>query len=163
MPVQIYRVKAGKKIYTAPLTKEGIATFRSATKQVDKIKTHIESHFIEDAHEPYNVLCTLAEYSTVNRKTGATFVRQNVMGFDIDKIMAFIEDKKINQLYVIGGDGTHRGAFLVHEACMAKVGKKYCIIHTGKQKQNSFPLFFFSSSWFNRRVSMFQWQVYQKQ
>lgn len=96
-------------------------------------------------------------------RQGGTFLGSSRGGFDIDKIMAFIEDKKINQLYVIGGDGTHRGAFLVHEACMAKVGKKYCIIHTGKQKQNSFPLFFFSSSWFNRRVSMFQWQVYQKQ
>lgn len=39
-------------------------------------------------------------------------------GFDIDKIVDFIRKKNIRQLYVIGGDGTHRGAFKIHETCM---------------------------------------------
>ncbi len=42
-------------------------------------------------------------------------------GFDIDKIINFLKSKKINQLYVIGGDGTHRGAFKIHETCMERV------------------------------------------
>jgi len=53
-------------------------------------------------------------------RQGGTYLGSSRGGFDIEKIMSFIEKKKINQLYVIGGDGTHRGAFLVHEACMAK-------------------------------------------
>ena len=43
-------------------------------------------------------------------------------GFDIDKILNFLKSKKIRQLYVIGGDGTHRGAFKIHETCMERVG-----------------------------------------
>ena len=33
----------------------------------------------------------------------------------------FIRKMKIKQLYVIGGDGTHRGAFRIHEGCMEAV------------------------------------------
>ena len=29
-------------------------------------------------------------------------------GFDLDKIVDFLESKKVSQLFVIGGDGTHR-------------------------------------------------------
>ncbi len=42
-------------------------------------------------------------------------------GFDMDKILNFIKSKSIKHLYVIGGDGTHRGAFKIHETCMEKV------------------------------------------
>ena len=41
----------------------------------------------------------------------------------MDKILEFIKSKQIKQLYVIGGDGTHRGAFKIHETCMEKVSK----------------------------------------
>ena len=41
-------------------------------------------------------------------------------GFDLDKIVDFLQDKKVSQLFVIGGDGTHRGAFVIHEGCMAR-------------------------------------------
>ena len=52
---------------------------------------------------------------------GGTFLGSSRGGFDLEKILAFIKAKKISQLYVIGGDGTHRGAFVIHEGCMAKV------------------------------------------
>lgn len=52
---------------------------------------------------------------------GGTFLGSSRGGFDIEKIIAFIRSKNIKQLYVIGGDGTHRGAFIVHEGCMAEV------------------------------------------
>lgn len=42
-------------------------------------------------------------------------------GFDLDKIIAFLKKHDICQLYVIGGDGTHRGAFRIHEGCMERV------------------------------------------
>ena len=59
---------------------------------------------------------------------GGTVLSSSRGGFDIDKIMKFIQTKNIKQLYVIGGDGTHRGAFRVHEECMAKV-RKYSYLY----------------------------------
>ena len=50
---------------------------------------------------------------------GGTVLGSSRGGFDLDKILKFIHEKKINQLYVIGGDGTHRGAFAIHEGCLA--------------------------------------------
>ena len=52
---------------------------------------------------------------------GGTILQSSRGGFDLDKIMAFLSQHSISQLYVIGGDGTHRGAFRVHEECVAKV------------------------------------------
>lgn len=54
---------------------------------------------------------------------GGTVLGSSRGGFDIDKIIKFLEDKKISQLYVIGGDGTHRGAFRIHEGCMERVSQ----------------------------------------
>ena len=56
-------------------------------------------------------------------------LRSSRGGFDIDKILKFILDNDIRQLYVIGGDGTHRGAFRIHEECIKKVKIGFtCII-----------------------------------
>jgi 6-phosphofructokinase 1 len=52
---------------------------------------------------------------------GGTVLGSSRGGFDMDKIQHFIQSKKIKQLYVIGGDGTHRGAFKIHETCMERV------------------------------------------
>lgn len=41
-------------------------------------------------------------------------------GFDLDKIIAFLIDNRINQLYVIGGDGTHRGAMSLSQECLRR-------------------------------------------
>jgi 6-phosphofructokinase 1 len=49
---------------------------------------------------------------------GGTVLGSSRGGFDIEKIRNFIHKHKINNLYVIGGDGTHRGAFRIHEDCM---------------------------------------------
>jgi 6-phosphofructokinase 1 len=49
---------------------------------------------------------------------GGTILSSSRGGFDLQKILAFLKKRKINQLYVIGGDGTHRGAFRIHEGCM---------------------------------------------
>lgn len=54
---------------------------------------------------------------------GGTILSSSRGGFDMDKIVEFIKSKNIRQLYVIGGDGTHRGAFKIHETCMEKVIK----------------------------------------
>jgi hypothetical protein len=41
---------------------------------------------------------------------GGTLLGSSRGGFDIDVIVRFLQENKIDQLYVIGGDGTHRGA-----------------------------------------------------
>lgn len=41
---------------------------------------------------------------------GGSILGSSRGGFDVDKIIKFLIDRDINQLYVIGGDGTHRGA-----------------------------------------------------
>lgn len=56
---------------------------------------------------------------------GGTFLGSSRGGFDLDKICNFLKDKEISQLYVIGGDGTHRGAFRIHLECMKRVSPIY--------------------------------------
>jgi 6-phosphofructokinase 1 len=52
--------------------------------------------------------------------SGGSFLRTSRGGFDVDKTIQFLLDKQINQLYVIGGDGTHRAAHKVHEECQKR-------------------------------------------
>jgi 6-phosphofructokinase 1 len=52
---------------------------------------------------------------------GGTVLGSSRGGFDLDKILAFLKERNISCLFVIGGDGTHRGAFRIHEGCMEKV------------------------------------------
>ena len=47
---------------------------------------------------------------------GGTFLGSSRGGFNLDKIMIYLEKKVIRQLYIIGGDGTHRGAYSIHKA-----------------------------------------------
>lgn len=54
---------------------------------------------------------------------GGTVLGSSRGGFDLEKIIGFLKDKNVNQLYVIGGDGTHRGAFKIHEGCMERVSQ----------------------------------------
>lgn len=51
---------------------------------------------------------------------GGTILGSSRGGFDIVKICDFIKSNGIRHLYVIGGDGTHRGAFKIHETCMER-------------------------------------------
>jgi len=49
---------------------------------------------------------------------GGSFLGSSRGGFDLEKIIVFLKKHNVSQLFVIGGDGTHRGAFKVHEGCM---------------------------------------------
>ncbi|KAG7347433.1 6-phosphofructokinase [Nitzschia inconspicua] len=51
---------------------------------------------------------------------GGTILGSSRGGFDIEKIFDFVEKHSINQLFIIGGDGTHRGAYAIHKACMER-------------------------------------------
>ena len=65
----------------------------------------------------YPVLLTPEKVQDIHHE-GGTVLRSSRGGFDIDKILDFLTKKNIQQLYVIGGDGTHRGAYAIHQACM---------------------------------------------
>jgi len=61
--------------------------------------------FHDPAYEP--VLLTPELVEDIHHQ-GGTVLRSSRGGFDLEKILAFIQNRGINQLYVIGGDGTHR-------------------------------------------------------
>lgn len=46
---------------------------------------------------------------------GGTFLGSSRGGFDADKMINALLARGINQLYVIGGDGTQRGVHVLHE------------------------------------------------
>ncbi|KAK2457358.1 ATP-dependent 6-phosphofructokinase [Trifolium repens] len=48
-------------------------------------------------------------------KLGGTFLRTSRGGHDTQKIVDNIKDRGINQVYIIGGDGTQKGAALIYE------------------------------------------------
>lgn len=49
---------------------------------------------------------------------GGTILASARGGFDKDVIISFLLKYNINQLYIIGGDGTHRGANVLAEECI---------------------------------------------
>lgn len=51
---------------------------------------------------------------------GGTILGTSRGGFDEDSIISFLTSNGINQLYVIGGDGTHRGADKLAQACIER-------------------------------------------
>lgn len=51
---------------------------------------------------------------------GGTILASSRGGFDQDVIISFLLKHGINQLYIIGGDGTHRAANLLAEACIER-------------------------------------------
>jgi len=49
---------------------------------------------------------------------GGTILASSRGGFDLDIILDFLTKHRIDQLFVIGGDGTHRGASALSAACV---------------------------------------------
>ncbi|KAL7565876.1 hypothetical protein ACA910_021467 [Epithemia clementina (nom. ined.)] len=76
-------------------------------------------HGFHDLPEFQPVLLTDEMVQDIHHE-GGTILRSSRGGFDIDKIIQFLHDKKIDHLYVIGGDGTHRGAYRIHQECTAR-------------------------------------------
>lgn len=51
---------------------------------------------------------------------GGTVLGSSRGGFDLDKILASLMDKGINIVFIIGGDGTHRGALALLKGATAR-------------------------------------------
>ncbi|CAJ1976589.1 unnamed protein product [Sphenostylis stenocarpa] len=60
-------------------------------------------------------------------KRGGTFLRTSRGGHDTHKIVDNIQDRGINQVYIIGGDGTQRGASLIYEEMSME--RSHSLIH----------------------------------
>jgi len=89
----LYYLYGAKKVY-------GITGGFNGFHEPDYPPVHLTNELVENIHHE-----------------GGTILRSGRGGFDINKILEFIKEKDIQQLYVIGGDGTHRGAYAISQAC----------------------------------------------
>ncbi|CAK9231594.1 unnamed protein product [Sphagnum troendelagicum] len=53
-------------------------------------------------------------------KRGGTILCTSRGGHETSKIVDSIEDRGINQVYIIGGDGTQKGAWAIHKECVKR-------------------------------------------
>ncbi len=67
----------------------------------------------------YNLPPILLTAETVDsaHHVGGSFLRTSRGGLDIDKVILFLKKYQISHLYIVGGDGTHRGAYAIHQKC----------------------------------------------
>jgi len=70
---------------------------------------------------------------------GGSFLGSSRGGHDTQMIVDAIEDYGFNHVYIIGGDGTHRGAIKLHEEVM-KRGLKVAIVGIPKTIDNDIAL-----------------------
>lgn len=64
-------------------------------------------------------LLTVESVSDIHHQ-GGSILSSARGGFDKDVIISFLLKRGINQLYIIGGDGTHRGANALAEECIQR-------------------------------------------
>mmetsp|Transcript_4093 Transcript_4093/g.12020 ORF Transcript_4093/g.12020 Transcript_4093/m.12020 type:complete len:507 (+) Transcript_4093:42-1562(+) len=72
-------------------------------------------------------------------REGGTVLGTSRGGFDAEKIVDWLKAKRVNQLYVVGGDGTHRGAYKLAELCWEK-GVNIAVAGVPKTIDNDIPL-----------------------
>ena len=76
-------------------------------------------------------------------KQGGTILGSSRGGFQADKILDAIAERKINQVYIIGGDGTHRG---INALIKRSVERKMVVSFVGVPKtiDNDIPIIDYS-------------------
>ncbi|CAK9233835.1 unnamed protein product [Sphagnum troendelagicum] len=72
-------------------------------------------------------------------KRGGTVLGTSRGGHDTSKIVDSIQDRGINQVYIIGGDGTQKGANVIHEECK-KRGLKVVVAGIPKTIDNDIEI-----------------------
>eukprot|EP00301_Raphidiophrys_heterophryoidea_P017663 c278_g1_i1.p1 GENE.c278_g1_i1~~c278_g1_i1.p1 ORF type:complete len:508 (+),score=115.94 c278_g1_i1:240-1763(+) len=70
---------------------------------------------------------------------GGTMLASSRGGFQLDPVIDFIKKRNISQLYIIGGDGTHRGAFSVSQECL-RLGLNVSVVGVPKTIDNDLSL-----------------------
>ncbi|KAL3623682.1 ATP-dependent 6-phosphofructokinase 3 [Castilleja foliolosa] len=72
-------------------------------------------------------------------KRGGTVLGTSRGGYDTKKIVDSIQDRRINQVYIIGGDGTQKGAAVIFEE-IRKRGLKVAVAGIPKTIDNDIPV-----------------------
>lgn len=72
-------------------------------------------------------------------KRGGTILRTSRGGHDTSKIVDSIQDRGINQVYIIGGDGTQKGASVIFEEIKRR-GLKVAVAGIPKTIDNDIPV-----------------------
>ncbi|MBA0731948.1 hypothetical protein Gogos_016067 [Gossypium gossypioides] len=72
-------------------------------------------------------------------KRGGTILGTSRGGHDSVKIVDRIQDRGINQVYIIGGDGTHKGAAVIFEEIRRR-GLKVAVAGIPKTIDNDIPV-----------------------
>jgi 6-phosphofructokinase 1 len=83
-------------------------------------------------------LLTPASVSSIHT-LGGTVLGSSRGGFDEDRILGALEAKGINMLFVIGGDGTHRGALQLIRGAAAR-GLQISVCGVPKTVDNDIPM-----------------------
>ncbi|XP_027337305.1 ATP-dependent 6-phosphofructokinase 3-like [Abrus precatorius] len=72
-------------------------------------------------------------------KRGGTILGTSQGGHDTSKIVDSIQDRGINQVYILGGDGTQRGASVIFEEIRRR-GLKVSVVGIPKSVDNDIPV-----------------------
>eukprot|EP00611_Tribonema_gayanum_P031998 TRINITY_DN93_c0_g2_i1.p1 TRINITY_DN93_c0_g2~~TRINITY_DN93_c0_g2_i1.p1 ORF type:complete len:506 (-),score=167.86 TRINITY_DN93_c0_g2_i1:425-1804(-) len=91
-----------------------------------------------DPEKPPIQLCQSKDLEFLQSRAGS-ILGCSVGGFDVKKIMQFLMDKQISHMYVIGGDGTHRGAHRIAVECIA-MGLNIAVAGIPKSVDNDIDL-----------------------
>ncbi|KAL4340025.1 hypothetical protein GQ457_08G003170 [Hibiscus cannabinus] len=86
-----------------------------------------------------NTVCLDPKVVNVIHKRGGTILGTSRGGHDTSKIVDSIQDRGINQVYIIGGDGTQRGAALIFEEIRRR-GLKVSVAGIPKTIDNDIPV-----------------------
>jgi 6-phosphofructokinase 1 len=95
-------------------------------------------HGFSDAGDYKHTILTIAKVLECHHQ-GGTILASSRGGFDLDQIISFLIKHDINQLYIIGGDGTHRGAFSISQEVI-KRGLNISVVGIPKTIDNDVDL-----------------------
>eukprot|EP01138_Halocafeteria_seosinensis_P011244 gb/GECG01011486.1/.p1 GENE.gb/GECG01011486.1/~~gb/GECG01011486.1/.p1 ORF type:complete len:589 (+),score=45.47 gb/GECG01011486.1/:1-1767(+) len=73
------------------------------------------------------------------QRWGGTILGSDRGGFDAEEISRFCKQYRVNQLYVLGGDGTHRGAARIH-AKFSQEGSPIAVVGIPKTIDNDLDI-----------------------
>lgn len=86
-----------------------------------------------------NIIRLTPEMVTDYHTLGGTVLKSSRGGFNADKICDSVQSMGFNMLFILGGDGTHRGIMALSE-CFKKRGVEIAIVGVPKTIDNDIPL-----------------------